>query len=212
MGTLVVAVAAAIFAGSQVLELRRSRREQTRPYVAVYYEVTDTTLFLVVKNFGTTTARNVRVTPNTPMRRSFKIGDEHETLKLFDELPAMVPGQEWRTFFDVGIGRVNADLNEVYKVTASYRDSRGKRLRDDTFLLDWTTFLNIEFVGTKTVNDIGKSLEKIESTLTSWTDGIRGLSVISRDGDASDERRRLDYVKRGLISDENNVPNDTTGS
>lgn len=199
MGTLAVAAAAAIFAWFQIRELRRTREEQARPYVAVYWQTDGRALFFVVKNFGSTTAREVRLSLDKPIKRSFKVSGEHETLRIFDILPVMVPGQEWRTFYDTGVGLLQEELTETYTVTASYRDARGRRLPDDTFILDWSTFKDIEWIGEKTMDDIGDVLEKMQRTLASWTDGIRGLSVVNRDGDAKDAAHRADLIKRGKL-------------
>ena len=49
IATLMVAAAAALYARGQVNEARRSREDQTRPYVAAYLELSDnSTLELVV--------------------------------------------------------------------------------------------------------------------------------------------------------------------
>ena len=82
MGTLAVAVAAAIFAWFQVREVRRTREEKARPHVAVYFESNGRLLFLVVKNFGTTTARDVRLLLDKPIKQSFKVEAECVTLPL----------------------------------------------------------------------------------------------------------------------------------
>ena len=186
VGTFVVAAVAALYAGRQVGEARRTREERARPYVAVYLElVGESTLDLVVKNFGATTARNITIASDIPMKRVW--AGETEELLTFDVLPVLVPGQDWRTLFDVNGQRMNKD-DDVYTVTVQSEDSRYKRLPEETFVLDWHTFQDKQYLGQKTLDDIGKALEKIANTLPSWSDGVRGLSVVSRDGDAKDRR------------------------
>jgi hypothetical protein len=98
--TFLVALAAAIVALVQVIEARRTREAQTRPYVVAYL-VQDGFIFdLVVRNFGTTPARNVRVTPDQAMRRVRPQNAAVDVIGLFEMMPVLVPGQEWRTFFD----------------------------------------------------------------------------------------------------------------
>ena len=59
---LVVVVAAAIFAWSQLTEARRLREDQTRPFVIVDLDTQIRPFFdLVVKNIGTTMARDVEI-------------------------------------------------------------------------------------------------------------------------------------------------------
>ncbi len=183
--TLAVAVAAAIYARGQVKEARRSREERARPYVAAFLELAgESTLDLVVKNFGATTARNVRLISHVPLEQVW--GDEIEPLLVFDTLPVLVPGQEWRTLFDVGGQRMTAEHHTVYTVTVESSDSRDRPLDDEKFVLDWHPYANTQYTSQKTIDDIGKALEGINKTLKSWTEGLRGLSVVARDGHKRD--------------------------
>lgn len=196
MGTLAVAVAAAIFAYIQVRELRQTREDQARPYVAVYFETDGRLLFLVAKNFGTTTARDVRLSLDKPIKQSFKVGTEYQTLPLFDVMPVMVPGQEWRTFFDSGVGLVQEKLHDVYTATVTYSNSRRKPMPQDQFTLDWNIFLNIEWIGEKDIDHVANALEGIENAVKSWTESTGGLAVYNHDGDAKDEARSVARADR----------------
>jgi hypothetical protein len=62
-----------------------------------------------VKNFGTTGARDVVPTSNPKLKRSTGSGDETQDVWMFDRLPLLAPGQEWRTFFDSGLSRKETD-------------------------------------------------------------------------------------------------------
>lgn len=192
VATFIVAGAAALYARGQVNEARRSREDQTRPYVAAYLELSDnSTLELVIKNFGTTTARNVTVTSDVPMKRHW--GNEVEDLLLFEELPVLVPGQDWRTLFDVAGQRMDANNYDLYTLVVSYGDIRGRPLDAESFIIDWRPFQHKQYVGRKTINDIGESVQGIDKTLATWTEG-RGLAVVSRNGhkkDAAAEQRRV---------------------
>jgi hypothetical protein len=210
VGTLVVAVVAAIYAGQQVREARRSRDEQTRPYVAVYLEVLRevemSMLQLVFKNFGTTTARDITVTVDQPMRRAWGRASSPEELKLFDRLPALVPGQTWETLFDWGPDRFKAGLNEVYKITVHSHDSSGKKLPDETFVIDWNTLVPTRNVGVKTTHHVGKSLSAIERTMQQWTEGLSGLRVFTRSGEEKD-RADLEWYEQRVAKPEADAPN-----
>lgn len=206
VGTLVVAVVAAIYAGQQVREARRSRAEQTRPYVAVYLEllreVEMSMLQLVFKNFGTTTARDISVTVDKPMHRAWGRASSPEELKLFDRLPALVPGQTWETLFDWGPDRFEAGLNDVYKVTVHSHDSGGKPLPDETFVIDWTTLVPTRNVGVKTTHHVGKSLSTIEQTMQRWTEGLSGLRVFTRSGEEKDRADLEWYEKQTALRED----------
>lgn len=200
VGTFFVAVAAAIFAFIQVNEARRLREEQARPYVAAFLEmghdVDPSFMFLVIKNFGSTTARDVTVTSDVTMKRAWGNRQDPEELLLFDKLPVLVPGQEWRTLFDWGPHRFDAGLDDVYTLTVSSSDSSGKRLKDEKFVLDWNTFKPTQGIGVKTIHDVGKSLKEIEKTLSKWTEGSRGLSVVARDGYRKDAETSAAMAER----------------
>jgi hypothetical protein len=190
LGTFFVALFATVFAFMQIRQARALRIEQTRPYVAAYLELGHnfdiSFIFLVVKNFGSTTARDITVTSDISMKRAWGNVSNPETLLLFDKLPVLVPGQEWRTLFDWGPSRVQAELDEKYTLTVMSSNSSGKPLPGETFVLDWNTFKPTKNIGVKTIHDVGKSMKKIEETLGKWTEGHRGLSVVSRDGHRKD--------------------------
>jgi len=207
IGTLVVAAVAAAFAFVQVRDARRLRVEQARPYVAAYLELGSeidvTFILLIVKNFGTTTARDITVTSDKPMKRAWGKSQNPEDLLLFDKLPVLVPGQSWRTLFDWGPDRFKAGLDDTYTLTVSSHDSAGKPLKDEVFLLDWNTFKPTRNVGIKTIHDVGKSLSAIESTIKKWGEGNRGLSVVARDGHRKDrEDEAVDRERMRLYEEE----------
>jgi hypothetical protein len=189
IGTLVVAVFAAIYAARQVGEARRLREEQARPYVAAFLELSgESTLELVVKNFGATTARNVTMTSDKVMKRYWG-GDEAEDLLTFDSLPVLVPGQDWRTLFDEAGLRMEKDT-DAYTVVVRSQDSHGRQLPDEEFVLDWRTYQHKQYIGQRTLHDIGEALVKIERTVKDWSESPKGLSVVTRSGADKDRRQR----------------------
>jgi hypothetical protein len=193
MGTMVVAIVAAAFAFFQVREARRSREERSRPYVAAFLEMEGFMIDLVVKNFGETVARNVTLTPDRPMTRGGDKGNEQwSNLEVFKSLPVMVPGQEWRTVFDVGRDRDGKGLDEPYEVTMAYQDSRGRALPAERFSLDWTVNRSAIYMSKKGINELAQSVEKMAKRMDQWTEGFSGLRVISRSGDERDRQRCAD--------------------
>lgn len=188
VGTLVVAAIAAVVALAQVNEAARLRRDQSRPYIVVYLErVAPTILDLVVKNFGVTAARGIRLRWDRPVTMRWE--HEPQPLELFDELPLLVPGQEWRTVWDVNGRRID-DKESSYVVEVSSTDSRGRRLPDESFTLGTAQFEHAMMWDRNGLHEIGESLKKIERTVSRWGDGLDGLKVYSRDGDAKDLRQQ----------------------
>lgn len=201
--TLAVAVVAAVVGFSQVREARRSREEQTRPYVAAYLDVGNDSssmmMFLVVKNFGLTAARDVTIASDKPIPRSWLSGGKREQIELFEKLPVMVPGQEWRTLFDFGPSRLTAGLDEAYTLTVASKTSQGRPLPSEDFVIDWTTNAMRIDAPAKTTHHVAESLEKIATEVGRWTEGLSGISVYARDGDRKDADQIADLKRRGKL-------------
>src|SRR5207248_1820045 len=88
----------------QLGEAQRLRREQAQPYVAAFIDETGTGIHqydLVVKNFGTTAATDVRVKITPPPRSAnLRNSDVEHWLKVPEAIPVLVPGQQWATYWD----------------------------------------------------------------------------------------------------------------
>ncbi|WP_027346535.1 hypothetical protein [Hamadaea tsunoensis] len=188
--TVAVAVLASIFAFHQVREARRTREDQAQPYVVAYLEANTAVPFaadLVVKNFGTTAAFDVRLSM-TPKPQRTK-GPEIVDLAIFDKLPVLVPGQEWRTIWDAFSSRNDSGLPRRYGVVVSYSDSRKQSL-EIISELDWAPFGQVVFTRELTVHHVAKALQEIEKSISKWNEDRDGLAVYVRDGHAKDERKR----------------------
>ena len=200
VGTLAVAVVAAIFAFCQIKQARELSREQAQPYVAAYLdhskEVDPAIMFFVIKNFGLTAARDVHISVDPPMKRAWGKVREPEPLEVPSSIPILVPGQEWTTLFDYVPHRMNAKLTDVYKVTITYKDSRGGEMMPAVFNLDWKHHGITRKVGVKTTHHIGKSVQEINATLRKWTEGASGpLSVLTRDGSVKDDKEKERFLQ-----------------
>jgi hypothetical protein len=146
-GTLVVAIVAALAAFRQVREARALRQEQAQPYVAVYMEPSAATLQiidLVVRNFGATAAHEVRLRITPRPQRSVQ-GGGVEDVWLPDVLPTLVPGQEWRTMWDLGRDRKDSGLPDQHRVEVVFSDSHGRAL-SATYQLDWGAYKGRQWV------------------------------------------------------------------
>jgi hypothetical protein len=71
---------------------------------------------LVIKNFGKTVARNVRATISPPAQRAAGDGSDPD-LAIPDAIPVLVPGQEWRTFWDMTHARYRSELPALHRAT-----------------------------------------------------------------------------------------------
>jgi hypothetical protein len=190
--TAFVAAIVGFIALLQVREARRLREEQAQPYVVVYMEPSAAApqiIDIVVRNFGATVAHNVQIEVTPPLRRTVPSGEEE--VWLFDRLPVLVPGQEWRTLWDFAPSRASSDLPDRYEAVVSYEDSRGKRLPPLRYVLDWGTHSGRQMVVTYTLHDAAKALREINSKMSRWQERADGgLSVWVRDGDARDKQLR----------------------
>jgi hypothetical protein len=132
-----------------VEEAEKLRREQAQPYVVVFAEQLPAmryVLDLVIKNFGTTAAHDVRLEITPQPTRSF--GDDGGTREVWlpAEIPVLVPQQEWRTRWDLGNRRRHAGLPDRHDAVVTFTDSHG-RGKDGTpgrfiynFVLDWAAY------------------------------------------------------------------------
>jgi hypothetical protein len=193
--TAFIAVGAGLVAWRQLHEARRLREEQAQPYVVCYAERTsghDQSVDIVIRNFGSTVARDVTLAVEPTLMRSGHAGRDPEPVHLPALIPALVPGQEWRTWWDLGTERVNfPDLPDRHEVLVIYKDGKRKRLPATPSVLDWRDFAIREWVVTKGVHEVATALEDIRRTVKSFQNSGRGgMAVFVRDGDAADQRQR----------------------
>jgi hypothetical protein len=217
--TAAVAVAAGVIALRQVTEARRLREQQAQPYVVTYMEPNAATphiIDLVVRNFGTTAAYNVRLHVEPAVMRSAQ-GGENEPVWIFDTLPVLVPTQEWRTMWDFGPSRFESGLPDRHRAEVHFQDAKGRELGPLVAHLDWGAFKGRRWVTVYGVHDAAKALRDISSTLKKWQEGTRGLKVFVRSGDAKDERDRQEILQwqeqqRAAQSDQDSEPSERKGN
>ena len=196
-----VAIAAVAVGGRQLSEARRLRRAQAQPYVAVFTEGSGADprhLDLVIKNFGKTAATDVRVVFSEPLESAALRGQpNHSPIKTPDVIPVLVPGQEWRTFWDFTPARVGApDLPTEYTATVTFRDSDGEPVNGEyRFVLDWRVLIDRGFITVLNLHDAATALREISEVLRK-AKSHHGLDVVVRDGDALDERNRTCYADK----------------
>ena len=173
--------------------------EEARPYVVAYMEDSPAGpgfVDLVVRNYGKTAARGVRLTISPEPRQS-RQGDETREVPTFEVLGVLAPGQEWRTYWDRTWVRDELGLPRLHQASLEYADSRGTRLDPVALPLDWGPFIDRGTLEVYGMHETAKALRKIEQTLSLFTEhtGVRGVRVYARDGDAKDQAER-EYVER----------------
>jgi hypothetical protein len=198
---VMLGVIAAGFAWRQLNEARELRRAQAQPYVAVFAEEASPRSLaydLVIKNFGNTAARDIRVEITPPLTRSSQDTTEPQAVDLPEIIPVLVPGQEWRTLWDISFRRLALDLPSAHKVCVTFLDLFDERL-DLRFDLDFVATSRRDVLVVKGVHEGVIELEKIAKTTAGWSEpglGTSGLRVNSRDGDAIDRRVQEEWDQR----------------
>lgn len=192
---LLVLIVAAWFGLRQVGEARRLREAQVRPFVTIDFQISQTIIWFVIRNVGTTVARNVTFEFDPPLTTSF---DTEPTLtpptklKIFAEgIPSLVPGKELTGVFDRFPARASQEgHSDSYHVTIRYRSDALKRDYTDETVLDLGIYRNVLRMTKKDLDDVAKSLETIGKELQKWTAFGGALHVVS---DEDLKRRREEF-------------------
>lgn len=169
--TAFIAFAAISVAVVQLRDARDVRWEQALPYVAAYLDPDPTDprlIYVAVKNFGTTVATDIKLLMAPVPMRSGNLGGGE--LSYPRELPALVPGQEWRTFWDFSPSRFQDKLEDDHVLQITFTDSRGGEHKVQS-ALGWKPYTDgRRWVGRKSVHHIGESLKKVEKSIATIAD------------------------------------------
>jgi len=201
--TLLVGGIALCFAKGQLDEASKAReqnkmleREKSQPYVVAYLEENGASphiLDLVVKNFGQTAGRNIRLSFSPTLNRT-KNGRGEEPVTLPEAISFLAPGQEWRTIFDVMLERSGRDdLPMMYKGIVDYDGLDGEAQKSDV-VIDLRPYKTRRYTEVLGIHHAAKTLREIRDTHKKWTEGVQGgLQVYSRDGDVRDEEKARQF-------------------
>lgn len=199
MLTFLVAGVALVYARGQIREARESREltqtlelERSQPYVVVYTEASALKpLFvdLVVKNYGPTAARDIRIDIAPWPIRSWP--DAGTRVDIPSVIRILAPGQEWRTAWDSTEKRLDANLPDRHEGTATYEGLQDRHL-ESPIVLDWGPYKARRWMVVKGPHDTATALGEIKDVLKRWNDH-GSLGVIVRDGDAVDAARQAEF-------------------
>ena len=203
IGTLLaslVAVIAVVYARHQVRLARDLREEQARPFVIIEFRPSHSVVCnIVIRNLGTTVARNVRFRFEPEWESSDTQRNRVRESQLWrNGIPTLVPGQEVSILADMFPERFKrSDLPRTYDVTIAYegvipRPRAGRRRSkaatyEVTYTLDLDIFYGYSSAGIYGVHEVADALRSITNVMQNWSEHRHGpLSVVMRDGDAHD--------------------------
>lgn len=201
--TLLVAGVALYFAKGQLGEASKAReqtkeleREKSQPYVVAYLEENGASphiLDLVVKNFGQTAGRNVRLAFKPALNRTKSDGGD-EPVVLPEVISFLAPGQEWRTILDVMNERAGRDdMPLSYNGVVRYEGLDGESQSSDV-VVDLHPYKTRRYTEVLGIHHAAKTLREIRDTHKKWNESIHGgLKVYSRDGDAQDKKKAREF-------------------
>jgi hypothetical protein len=182
VGTLVVAAVAALFARHQVLEARRTREEQAKPFVIVDFEPSlagRIFIELVIRNIGTTIAKNVTMSFEPPLRSTLSTAEDKRFLNastlMKNGIPTLPPGREYRMLFErMPDLKDNDELPHAYAATISYDDARGER-QSLVSLLDLDIYFDLRRIHPNGLHEAVDALKALNETIAFWAQ--RGVDV-----------------------------------
>jgi hypothetical protein len=182
--TVAVYVVLGIFAWIQVLQARRLREEQARPFVIVDFEP-GFLVYLTVENIGRTMARDVSIRFDKPLESTLSGPREiDESPLLRKPIPTLPPGRKIRVLFDQYAARLEAKLPLTYDVTLHYKGPFGKKAWEHPYRLDLGIYLGSQ-EPPKGLPELVTEVQNIRKELQKWRGGTRGLLV-----QAIDRRRQ----------------------
>jgi len=203
--TFGVAVLAAGFARHQVLEARQTREEQAQPFVIVDFELSaadDTLMNLIIRNTGTTIAKDVTVEFNPPLQTTMTgPNSEYDIARasiIREGIPTLPPGKTHTMLFDSMPERFNSDLPRVYEATVSFQGPRNQPYDKLTYRLDLAIYFGLANVRIYSSHHAAKALMDMAKTMKKWTTNFDGVRVYTRDEDAilEDRSRQVDEWRR----------------
>ena len=184
--TVAIALGAAVVGLNQFREMRLTRQEQAQPNVVVYSEPNADVpqiLEIIVKNFGTTPAYDVKVKVTPPLKSTPNAQTYFQQIAdvPIPDFPILAPGQQWTTVWDSAVERINymRKLQDEYdkrlwapcefkeralfprhEAVVTYTDSRNRKY-ETRAVLDFDMREGTMFVDIKTIHDLTNSIDKL---------------------------------------------------
>lgn len=139
--TAAIAGAAAYFALKQLRQGRELSEEQARPYLVAFIDESEADrqiLDFVIRNIGSTAARDIRVQIDPPYVRA-KEFESHEFMGatfIREATSILPPGAELRTLLDTtsDLFKAGESVGLPFTVGLSYRDRNDREISEDYIL------------------------------------------------------------------------------
>jgi hypothetical protein len=173
---------------------------------------------LVVRNFGQTAAHDVRLMfDNPPTVGQYE--NEHDgmvsvaELALPSTIPALAPGQEWRTVWDSALSRAELGGSIQWRFTGAVKYFGEHRHEYETqVVLDWDDLQPVQRVELMTGYDLAKrernKLELLRNLLTYFHYASQETRTEVYQNEIDGVRRATDAVKERLRSRQLDDPTD----
>lgn len=160
--SLCIAIRTLLYARKQYEQSKQAQEELNYPYVIFdIRQVKGGIVEVYLKNLGSTVAYDISIESNPPFESA-----SDDAFWLFDELPALVPGQEWATIWETQIAeRRDSDLPDRMEVTVRYKDSSEKPHTTPT-VIDLKAYWGRTFL-------VDNDLSKVASELKKQTDALK---------------------------------------
>lgn len=205
--TVAVAGWALIYARGQVKEARETRERVAQPEVVVFIDHHQVRGYvdLVVKNFGQTTAYNVKISlPPLEVAPYNNLHDGNRVTHAYmpDRIAVLAPGQEWRSLWDSMVRRekYNGTLRDQYGGIVEFDDKvdgPDKRSFSNPIALDIRMFWNTMWIERSSSKSVEKALYQIADTLSGFGSEHDGLWVYTESGqDERDYQQQLAAHRR----------------
>lgn len=196
----VVAIAAAFVVWFQLREARRTREDQSRPFVVVdiqpgtaWYNAFN----LVVENIGKTLAKDVHIRFDPPIATTLDQYDLAGSVILQEGIPWMPPGRRIVALFDLSHQRLKSDLPMRYDVTVQYSDARGKRQGPLNYVIDLSYLFGLQRLGEYGMHDAAKALREMAKVMKRGVDVHGRWKVWVRDEDKRIEEENVEMAMTG---------------
>jgi Ca2+/Na+ antiporter len=149
-------------------EMKATRLYYSAPNIIVYFDFDNYGHFyLVIKNMGHASAKNISVNFNPTLGNSFGEGEADYSI-VSNTITLIPPGSELRTFFDTAFSMFSDDSRARldYEVSISYHDVAGNDYqRVDR--IDLNVYRGISWIREKNVSDLSSALKEHEKYLAS---------------------------------------------
>lgn len=163
----ILTFATAIISFMTLHEMKKSREENSKPYVIVGYELDDKMFFrLYIKNIGASPARNITVKMSEPIKMKDDFNKDVRDVIFKDTIKYLAPNQKIDTIaFPIwSIPKANGE-NAENTVIIKYWSSNLKEPYEESYNIDIASQKNIFYLKNKNFTDLVQVLEKIEKKI-----------------------------------------------